>query len=191
VVSVSITTIRGPYAAVPPLRRPSGGCSIDRSSIDRRASTRSVNISRTELHQRWQRRLAWLCVGAMVLVAGACGNTADSVTERAVTQLVAVGPVQATVAAGTLFPDPPKVLVLDQYGAPFPGISVIFAVTAGGGVVTGTDAGYVTSTAVATNLAGVSSVLWQTGAAPGTNTLTARVGNVAPVVFTATATAAP
>jgi hypothetical protein len=132
-----------------------------------------------------------MCVSAMMLVVACFGNTADSVTERAAAQVVPVGPVQATVTAGTLFPDPPKVQVLDQYGAPFPGIGVIFEVTAGGGVVTGTDVGYVTRTTVATNLAGVSSVLWQTGGAPGTNTLTARVGIIAPVVFTATTTAAP
>ena len=127
----------------------------------------------------------------MVLVIAACGNTADSVTERSVAQVVATSPVTTTVVAGRLFPDPPKVRVLDQYGAPFPGIGVTFEVTAGGGVMTATGLGFVTVTTVATNLQGESSVLWMTGATPGTNTLVARVGSVTPVVFTATTTAAP
>lgn len=190
-VTVSSANTRVVRDAVPPLRRWPGGCSIGSSTNLRRMSMRSVNIPGTELHQSGQRGLAWLCVSAMVLAVACFGNTADSVTERAATQLVPVGPVQAAITAGALFPDPPKVRVLDQYGGAFPGIDVVFEVTAGGGFMTATGLGFVSKQTVKTNLSGDASVLWQTGAAPGTNTLTVRVGNIAPVVFTATTTAAP
>jgi hypothetical protein len=75
---------------------------------------------------------------------------------------------------------PPSVIVRDQNNNPLAGVSVAFAVTAGGGNVTPsnqiTDAG---------GTATVSS--WVLGPISGVNTLTATVAGLPPVVFTATA----
>ncbi len=85
------------------------------------------------------------------------------------------------VLQGLAVPVAPTVLVSDQYGNPVQGASVTFAVTGGGGSVTGAT--------TTTNASGVATVgSWTLGA--GANTLTATVaasgvtGN--PVTFTAT-----
>jgi hypothetical protein len=75
----------------------------------------------------------------------------------------------------------PSVRVEDRYGNPVPGAPVTFAVTAGGGSVTGGS--------TATNAAGLASVgSWTLGATAGTNTLTATVAGAGSVTFTATTT---
>ena len=75
----------------------------------------------------------------------------------------------------------PTVLVNDDLNRPLANVTVTFAVTAGGGTATGTSA-----TTNANGLASVGS--WTLGPAVGTNSLTATVANLTPVVFTATAT---
>jgi hypothetical protein len=71
---------------------------------------------------------------------------------------------------------PPAVLVKDQTGQPLAGVAVTFAVTGGGGTLTGASA--------VTNPAGVATVgSWTLGAAPGQNTLTATVAGLPPVQF--------
>ena len=80
---------------------------------------------------------------------------------------------------------PPAVRVVDSYANPVPGVSVTFAVTSGGGQVSG-------ATAV-TGADGVATVgSWVMGSQEGSNTLTATVAGDgvtgSPVVFTATAT---
>jgi len=90
-----------------------------------------------------------------------------------------------TTGAGTSVPSPPAVQVLDQYGNPIPDVAVTFAVTSGGGSVTGGN--------TTTNAGGIATAGgWALGPTEGDNTLTATaigsgiVGN--PVTFTATAT---
>jgi hypothetical protein len=74
----------------------------------------------------------------------------------------------------------PAVIVRDQHNNPLQGAAVTFAVTAGGGTVI--------PTSEATGADGIARVLdWTLGPASGTNTLTATVAGLAPVVFTATA----
>lgn len=73
----------------------------------------------------------------------------------------------------------PAVLVQDQYGNPVPGVAVAFTVTGGGGAVTGAAA-----TTGATGVATVGS--WTLGPSAGANSLTARSGGLADVVFSAT-----
>ena len=75
---------------------------------------------------------------------------------------------------------PPAVTVRDANGNPVSGISVIFAVGAGGGTVTGGSQ--------VTNASGVATVGSWTLGAPGTNTLTATAASLPAVTFTATAT---
>ena len=81
---------------------------------------------------------------------------------------------------GTQVPEPPSVIVRDQNGAALGGVSVTFAVTTGGGSVTGGT--------VVTSSAGVATVgSWTVGSAEGANTLVATSGNLS-VTFTASNT---
>jgi len=124
--------------------------------------------------------------GAQALSATAAGTTPGSVTFGA----TAVAGPAATVApsagtnqgamAGTALPVAPSVVVKDAGGVPLAGRTVSFAVTGGGGSVTG-------ATAV-TDASGVARVgSWTLGPSAGPNQLTATVagGGVAnnPVVF--------
>jgi hypothetical protein len=87
-----------------------------------------------------------------------------------------------TAAKSTPVPMPPRVLVLDATLTPVAGATVQFAVTSGGGSITGA-----TQTTDVSGNAAVGS--WTLGPANGANTLTASFPGtaVAPVVFTATA----
>ncbi|MGE0158554.1 MAG: beta strand repeat-containing protein [Gemmatimonadales bacterium] len=86
-----------------------------------------------------------------------------------------------TKTAGTAVTVAPSVLVADQFGNPAAGASVTFAVTGGGGGVTGSPA-----TANASGVARVGS--WTLGTVAGANQLTATLGALPPVVFSATGT---
>lgn len=75
---------------------------------------------------------------------------------------------------------PPAVVVLGEGGQPASGVTVVFRVTAGGGVVVGDT--------VATNDRGVGQVgSWILGSSQGLNTLVAEVDGLDPVSFNATA----
>ena len=98
-----------------------------------------------------------------------------------------VEPVTATsqqVIISTAAPNPPAVRVLDQNGAPMHGVSVVFAVTSGGGSVA--------PASITTGADGIARVTsWTVGSAPGTNMLTSTVTGLAPVTFTATGVTLP
>jgi YVTN family beta-propeller protein len=94
------------------------------------------------------------------------------------------GATAQSAAIGTAVGTPPSVRVVDGSGAPVPGVSVAFAVTAGGGTVT-------PGTAV-TNASGIATTTaWTLGTTLGANTMQASVGSLTPVTFTATAVAGP
>ncbi len=100
---------------------------------------------------------------------------------RAATTVTAQSPANQSAPAGTAVAQPPSVRVADQVGQPMAGVPVTFAVTAGGGTLTG-------ATAI-TNAAGVATVgSWTLGSTPGQNRVTATAGSLAPVVFGATGT---
>jgi hypothetical protein len=87
-----------------------------------------------------------------------------------------------TAGTGAAVPIPPSVRTLDPFSNPLPGFTVHFAVTAGGGAVTGADA--------VTGESGVATVgSWTLGPLPGTHTLGATGSGLAgsPVSFSATA----
>ncbi|NBO50075.1 MAG: hypothetical protein EBU80_10205, partial [Chitinophagia bacterium] len=78
----------------------------------------------------------------------------------------------------------PSVIVKDEYDNVVSGVSVTFAVTGGGGSITGASA--------TTNASGIATLgSWTLGTTAGTNTLTATSGSLtgSPVTFTATGTA--
>lgn len=86
-----------------------------------------------------------------------------------------------TARISTAVATPPSVIVTDATGIPVSGISVTFAVTGGGGTVSGAVA--------TTNAQGVATVgSWILGSNPGANALSATSGSLAgsPVTFAAT-----
>jgi hypothetical protein len=106
--------------------------------------------------------------------------SATAVAGPAAVTLAGAGNDQGA-APGTTLPQAPSVLVRDAFNNPVAGVAVQFAVTGGGGSVTGATA--------TTNANGTASVgSWTLGAVAGTNTLTATFPGtgLAPVVFTAT-----
>lgn len=130
--------------------------------------------------------------GPQSLNATAAGLTGSPVVINA----TGIAPVASTIAgfAGnnqTARPafnvaTPPSVIVTDPAGIPVPGVSVTFAVTAGGGTITGETA--------TTNASGIAAVgSWTLGSTAGTNTLTATSGTLtgSPVTFNATGVSLP
>ena len=87
-----------------------------------------------------------------------------------------------TAVVGTFVAAPPSVRVTDANGNPVTGAAVAFAVTSGGGTVTGN--------AQLTNAQGIATVgSWLLGPATGANSLTAVATGAGSVVFAATGTA--
>lgn len=114
---------------------------------------------------------------------GSASATLQIVIGEAATLVKVAGDAQ-TATAGTAVAIAPQVRVEDAGGNPVEGAIVNFAVTAGGGSVTGA--------AVMTDAAGLAAIgSWTLGHAAGGNELTVGVigSSVTPVVFTATATA--
>lgn len=100
---------------------------------------------------------------------------------RAPTTVTAQSVTTQTAPAGTAVAAPPSVRVTDQVGQPVAGVAVTFAVTGGGGTLTGGSA--------TTNASGIAAVAsWTLGATPGQNTVTATAAGLPPVTFTATGT---
>lgn len=107
----------------------------------------------------------------------------DAVAGSAANVAVQAGAGQ-TATVNTAVGVAPSVLVTDAFNNPVAGTNVTFAVTAGGGSVTGAIA--------TTNASGVATVgSWTLGTTAGSNTLTATEGSLpaSPASFTATGTA--
>jgi uncharacterized protein YjdB len=115
-------------------------------------------------------------------------------TTITVVPAVAGVPVSATIVTGnnqtqSALGRPavdPAVLVRDALGNPLSNVSVTFSVSGGSGSMSGSSSGTVV---VPTAIDGVATLTaWRLGSRAGTNTLTATVGVLPPLVFTATAT---
>lgn len=124
--------------------------------------------------------------GTNTLTASAAGLTrtftATGVADSA-TQLVATAGDLQSAPVGSAVATDPTVRAQDQFGNPVAGASITFAVSGGGGSVSGGTQ--------LTNAAGIATVgSWRLGTAAGANTLTAFLAGVTPVTFTATGTAA-
>jgi hypothetical protein len=125
--------------------------------------------------------------GSNTLTATAPGLVGSPVTFTATgtvgaaTTIAINGGNNQTATVGTPLPVDPSVIVRDAGGNPVPGVSVTFAVTAGGGSITGGSA--------TTNAAGIATVgSWTLGTQAGTNTMTATSGTLSgsPITFSAT-----
>jgi uncharacterized protein YjdB len=137
-----------------------GGTGVGAHSLDFATSSPSLNI-----------------VSANFTVSA--GPAANIVANSSTTQSAAAG---GAVAAA------PSVRVSDSNNNPVAGVSVTFAVTAGGGTTTPAS-----GAVVVTNASGLAALTsWTLGAAPGVNTVTATAAGLigTPVVFSATGTAA-
>jgi hypothetical protein len=122
----------------------------------------------------------WLRVSGagLVVLAAACSDGPSSPVERAAVVEAAATDGQ-TASVGAMVATPPAVIVRDRTGQPVSGTHVQFAVTRGGGTLA--------TTSVRTGADGIaSSGRWTLGEA-GVNEVTATVGTLAPVRFTATA----
>jgi adhesin/invasin len=131
--------------------------------------------------------------GARTLIFAASGyapatSTPISIDVGAPSVVAAVAGAGQTAPAGTAVPIRPAVIVRDAGGTPVASVAVVFAVTAGGGSVTGG--------AATTGTDGIATVgSWTLGNSAGPNSLQATVdadgvsGN--PVTFNATAVAGP
>ena len=87
-----------------------------------------------------------------------------------------------SATVGTAVPTPPAVRVTDAAGNPLAAVNVVFAITSGGGQITGESA--------VTDVNGIATLgSWQLGNTTGPNQLTATVAGLAPVTFNATGTA--
>jgi hypothetical protein len=116
-----------------------------------------------------------LVLCALVSAQLSCGDSSGP--GAVASSISANSPTTQTAQPGTAVADPPSVIVRDQNGAVLAGVPVTFAITAGGGSVTGGSA--------VTNSAGVATVgSWTVGTVEGTNTLSATSGNLS-VAFTA------
>lgn len=109
--------------------------------------------------------------------------TATVVAGAAAQLAIAAGNGQ-TAPVGAAVAVAPSVRVADTHGNPVTGVTVTFAVTGGGGSVTGATA---TSNASGIAAAGA----WTLGPTPGPNALTAVATGLPNASFTATATAGP
>lgn len=84
-----------------------------------------------------------------------------------------------SAVVGSALPAPFSVRVADAWDNPVAGVTVTFAVTAGGGSLS--------ASTVVTNAEGLAESRLTLGAAAGANTVTATVPGIAPVTFTSTA----
>ena len=124
-----------------------------------------------------------LTAAAVALAFIACDG-GNSVEPPVPTTLAATTTTSLAGAVSSVVSPAPSVLVTDQNAVPMAGVSVNFVVTAGGGSVTGGS--------VTTDASGIATVgSWSLGAGAGPNTLTASVGSLTPVIFTATGTTGP
>ena len=106
----------------------------------------------------------------------------------AATSIEGAGGDGQSATVNTAVPVAPAVLLRDLDGNPVPGVPVTFAVTGGGGSVSGSTVG--------TDGQGIARVgSWRLGTAAGPNALRAQVDGLelqgGPIVFTATGTAGP
>ena len=119
--------------------------------------------------------------GLNTVTASVAGGAASATFSVATVDLVAsriekVTDLDANLIAGAA--GPIRARVVSASGRPVPGVSVAFAVTAGGGSVDPATA--------TTNASGVAETRWTTGRSAGSNTVTASAPGVGSVTFTVT-----
>ncbi|MEO8201404.1 MAG: SBBP repeat-containing protein [Gemmatimonadota bacterium] len=100
--------------------------------------------------------------------------------------IVATTPARQVLEVGGVVPVAPAVRVVNEAGDPVPSVEVVFALTSGGGTISGTTA--------VTGIDGIAALaIWTVGTSAGDNSVTATASDLPghAVVFSATATAGP
>jgi len=120
-----------------------------------------------------------MVVVSATLGAGAALYGCSTYTNVSTTQIITkIAGDSQTAFAGTVLPVRPAVQITDSLGATVSGVTVVFAVTSGGGSIAGGT--------VTTGTDGIAtSGDWKLGTTPGSNDVTATVSN-ANVHFVAT-----
>lgn len=117
----------------------------------------------------------------LALLTASCGDSSTGPTLGPPARASAVGGSDQVAVIGQPVAVAPAVLVTDESNQPLPGITVTFAVTAGGGTVAPTP--------VSTDARGEARTTWTLGNTFVQNTLTATVFGLPSVIFTARAVA--
>ena len=122
-------------------------------------------------------------LASTIVLLGYIACKGDTTVAPAVpTTIAANSATSLSGVAGSAVSPAPSIVVKDQNGAPMAGATVNFTVLSGGGSVSGAS--------VATNESGIALVAsWTLGTTAGPNSLSASVGSLAAVTFTATGTA--
>jgi sugar lactone lactonase YvrE len=149
----------------------------------------SLNVSNNVTNSSGQAE-AVLTLGTVVGTVNVSASVSGVSAPVVFTSVAAAGPPASLAIvsgnnqrgfANAMLPNPLVVKVADQYGNPAPNVTLNFAVTSGGGHLSGNSA--------VTNVSGQAQVTWTLGIAEGVNTAQASTGSLAPVNFTATAIA--
>ncbi len=120
--------------------------------------------------------LGLVAVSGLTACSGSSEPTAPSATPAAIR--ASTGNSQSAVVASALA-TPLAVVVTDKAGSPVSGIRVEWDASAG--------SGFLSPATATTNSSGVAQTTWTLGTKAGSARVTATVGGLAPVVFTATA----
>lgn len=121
------------------------------------------------------------CLPLCLVVAAGCGGGGTEPPSPSVVVAVTANPLASVV--GSVVGAPPTFEVRSSKGTPLAGIAVSVVVASGGGALVG---------APTLSLAGPTPIgQWTLGTTSGPQTVTVTVANVAPLVFTANASAGP
>jgi|KBSSwiStaDraftv2_1062776.scaffolds.fasta_scaffold95734_1 alpha-tubulin suppressor-like RCC1 family protein len=125
----------------------------------------------------------WIAIAPMfaAMIVASCAT--DTANGPRLATLVAVSGSGQFGALGATLANPLVVRVEDQTGAPVEGVTVEWDVIAGGGTVTPSQS--------VTDQDGLASASLRLGSVTGVNSVAASLGQLQPVIFTATATTAP
>ena len=126
---------------------------------------------------------ARLSMASLALGLSACGLDSTVTNITVASSVTKLGTDPTSVIAGGSFSDSIRVQVTDASSNPKSGVSVAFAVTAGGGSVT--------PATVITDANGKAAAVFITGTTVGINTATATVTGLTPVTFSITTIATP
>jgi hypothetical protein len=143
-----------------------------------------VTMSKAALVPVLVRAFAVLSIAVAI---GSCG--ADSglplltSTPSVATTLTIAGGNNQTAVTGTAVATPFSVKLVDQRGTAMTGVTVTWAITAGGGSLSATSS--------LTDVNGVATATYTAGTTAGTATVTATAGSLSPVTFTVTVTSQP
>ena len=157
------------------------GSTADGTWTDTNSTATSVTISNLTANTEYTFQ-----VRAVNSVGNSAASSAETVSTDAetlvATTIVEVSGDSQSAVVSTALSDPFIVEVRDQNGDALSGVTVAFAVTAGGGTLS--------ATSVTTNASGRAESTLTLGSTTGTNTVTATASGIAtPITFTATATA--